>query len=78
MISFCRQCMSPSRLPYAIIGRHGGKPMTLRVTRREFTAAVGSAAAWPVVGRARDLFSESDLLASLNLAVRSTARSARS
>src|SRR4029077_8365663 len=26
---FCRQCMSPSRLPYATIGRHGGKPMTI-------------------------------------------------
>jgi len=39
--------------PYATIGRLGGKPMTiLRVTRRDFVAALGSAAAWPVVARA--------------------------
>ena len=38
--------------PYATIGRHGGKPMTiLGVTRREFVAALGGAAAWPVVAR---------------------------
>ena len=34
------------RSPYATIGRHGGKPMTiLRATRREFAAPLGGAAA---------------------------------
>ena len=42
----------PKLAAYATIRRHGGKPMTiLRVTRREFGAALGGAAAWPVVGR---------------------------
>src|SRR5262249_8194131 len=36
----------------AILGRHGGRPLTiLRVTRRAIIAALGSTAAWPVVAR---------------------------
>jgi hypothetical protein len=41
-------------LACAILSRHGGKSMTiLRVTRREFVAALGGAAAWPIVVRAQ-------------------------
>jgi ABC-type uncharacterized transport system substrate-binding protein len=41
----------PKREAYATIGRHGAKPdAILRVTRREFVAALGGAAgAWPFV-----------------------------
>ena len=46
---FARHALhKPSR--YATIGRHGGKPMTiLRFTRRDFFAALDSAAAFPMI-----------------------------